>query len=125
MNAGQQLADLLKQRLEDRLVFQLLEDLSKLLPSLHTTGTISVEHLQSVYHIRAVINERGRNLIQGFEELLPVLDAVEGQVVIHILQEQEELRWLVFSDEAMTQFIGILRLPTQAELLNSLDELSK
>ena len=96
MDAGQALGSLLERQPSGTLARQLWNDLPKLLPSFHSSRLIPIKELRGFYRIRETINRRNGDFIQGFSELVFGLDAFQGDVFLHALEVEQEMRWLVF-----------------------------
>ena len=111
MGADDLLAALLERQPGGSLARQLWDNLPRLQPGIRPSRLIPVKELRGVYRIRETINTRKGNFIQGFPELVSGLDAFQGDVFLHSFNAEQEMRWLVFSDEAVSHLIGVLHWP--------------
>ena len=111
MEADDLIAALLERQPGDSLAWQLWDDLPRLQPGIRSSRLIPVKELRGVYRIRETINRRNGNFIQGFPEIVSGLNAFHGDVFLHSFNAEQEMRWLVFSDETVSQLIGVLHWP--------------
>jgi hypothetical protein len=67
-----------------------------------------VVEIRDIYKRRARLNQKRHGTIEGFDELIPALDAEnDASIVVHVLEIQGEA-FTVFTNVSTTRLIGLL-----------------
>ena len=112
MNSKKQIYDLLGAS-QNGLAMQALAVINDPLLNYHATRPVPTEKTKAVYQVREKINQRNGNPIEGFADFLAGLDALAvADVTIHSLQTSHKT-YLIVTDTAVTQLVGILKLPVK------------
>lgn len=90
----------------------LLRDSLEILDA-EATRPIALQEIKDIYRARARRNESMGKPIQGFTELLAGLCKYSGESIVIYTLDSKQGPYKVFTDEARTEIIGILKLPTQ------------
>ncbi len=110
-----QLIDLLNENRTKPLVADCLERISRAGEVRYQAGApVSLHQIVDIYSVRARINsELNNGAVEGFEHLLPALKAAPvSSVRLHSLEFVSQW-YVIFTDESVSDMLGILKSPKQ------------
>jgi hypothetical protein len=70
-----------------------------------------IENIRHTYSIRGEINQDRGNPIKGFEAFLRNLETTSAEaIIIHSMTDTNSYEYRIFTDPAVNELIGVLRL---------------
>ncbi len=81
---------------------------SRVYANYESTGPVPIGEIRDIYLRRARLNEKRNGPVEGFDELVPELEAAtEDSVVVHGFEAGREA-FTIFTNASVTRLIGLL-----------------